>query len=113
MRAYFDYTYYRPRHKRYSYMTGNDVKYSYGTSGNETGRFLFWTEDNRMHAAVDEKYSSYYVYDHSGERRVKLTGTNDLLDVNADYMYTASVLKEPTIYPSAYMVMSNRGYTKH
>ena len=79
----------------------------------ETGRFLFWTEDNRMHAAVDEKYSSYYVYDHSGERRVKLTGTNDLLDVNADYMYTASVLKEPTIYPSAYMVMSNKGYTKH
>ncbi len=94
-------------------MTGNDVEYTYGTSGNETGRFLFWTEDNRMHAAVDEKYSSYYVYDHSGERRVKLTGTNDLLDVNADYMYTASVLKEPTIYPSAYMVMSNRGYTKH
>ncbi len=72
-------------------MTGNDVEYTYGTSGNETGRFLFWTEDcygcehricqsnvvsNRMHAAVDEKYSSYYVYDHSGERRVKLTGTN-------------------------------------
>ncbi len=65
-------------------MTGNDVKYTYGTSGNETGRFLFWTEDcygcehrlcqsnvvsNRMHAAVDEKYSSYYVHDHSGERR--------------------------------------------
>ena len=65
-------------------MTGNDVKYTYGTSGNETGRFLLWTEDcygcehllclfnvvnNRMHAAVDEKYSSYYVHDHSGERR--------------------------------------------
>ena len=97
-----------------------------GDANFETGRFLFWTEDcygcehrlcqsnevsNRMHAAVDEKYSSYYVYDHSGERRVKLTGTNDLLDVNADYMYTASVLREPTIYPSAYMVMSNRGYT--
>ncbi len=45
MRAYYDYTYYRPRHKRYSYMTGNDVEYTYGTSGNETGRFLFWTED--------------------------------------------------------------------
>ena len=123
MRAYYDYTYYRPRHKRYSYMTGNDVEYTYGTSGNETGRFLFWTEDcygcehllcqsnevsNRMHAAVDEKYSSYYVYDHSGERRVKLTGTNDLLDVNADYMYTASVLREPTIYPSAYMTQTLR-----
>ena len=116
-------------------MTGNDVEYTYGTSGNETGRrsdsfetgrFLFWTEDcygcehrlcqsnvvsNRMHAAVDEKYSSYYAYDHSGERRLKLTGMNDLMDVNADYMYTASIMKEPTLYPSAYMVMSNKGYT--
>ena len=34
----YDYTYYRPVHKRYSYMTGNDVKYEYGTSGNDRGR---------------------------------------------------------------------------
>ena len=32
----------------------------------ERGRFLFWTEDSRMHAAVDDKKYSYYVYDHSG-----------------------------------------------
>ena len=41
----------------------------------EAGRFLFWTEDccgprpcgaNRMHAAVDDRYYSYYAYDHSG-----------------------------------------------
>ena len=25
----------------------------------ETERFLFWTEDNRMHATVDDRYYSY------------------------------------------------------
>ena len=34
----YDYTYHRLLYKRYSYMTGNDVAYIYGTSGNETGR---------------------------------------------------------------------------
>ncbi len=79
----------------------------------ETGRFLFWTEDNRMHAAVDDRYYSYYAYDHSGERRLKLTGDNKLLDVNADFMATYTILNEPTLYPSAYMVLTNKGYTKH
>ena len=79
----------------------------------DAGRFLFWTEDNRMHAAVDDKYFSYYVYDHSGERRLKLTGDNKQLDVNADFMVTYTMLNEPTLYPSAYMVLTNKGYTKH
>ncbi len=79
----------------------------------EAGRFLFWTEDNRMHAAVDDKHYSYYAYDHSGERRLKLTGDNKLLDVNADFMATYTILNEPTLYPSAYMVLTNKGYTKH
>ena len=47
---------------------GNLGQVSMGKPGEmfERGRFLFWTEDNRMHAAVDDKYFSYYVYDHSG-----------------------------------------------
>ncbi len=103
----------------------------------ETGRFLFWTEDSCMHAAVDDRYYSYYAYDHSGgscasreqsqaclsyaemeqrrrsQRRLKLTGDNKLLDVNADFMATYAILNEPTLYPSAYMVLTNKGYTKH
>ena len=66
-----------------------------------------------MHAAVDEKYYSYYTYDHGGERRLKLTGDNKLLDVNANFMATYTILNEHTLYPSAYMVLTNRGYTKH
>ena len=127
---------------------GNLGQVSMGRPGEmfEKGRFLFWTEDccgprpcgaNRMHAAVDKKYFSYYVYDHSGgscasreqsqtclsyaemeqrrrsQRRLKLTGKNELMDVNADFMVTYTVLNEPTLYPSAYMVLTNKGYTKH
>ena len=79
----------------------------------EAGRFLFWTEDNRMHAAVDDRYYSYYAYDHNGERRLKLVGDNCSMDVNAEYMNASSALNEPTLYPSAYMVLTNKGYTKH
>ena len=79
----------------------------------ESGRFLFWTEDSRMHTVVDDRYYSYYAYDYSGERRLKLTGENSLLDINADVMSTYSILDEPTLYPSAYMVLTNKGYTKH
>ena len=94
---------------------GNLGQVSMGKPGDmfERGRFLFWTEDNRMHAAVDDKYFSYYVYDHSGERRLKLTGINKQQDVNADLMATYTVLNEPTLYPSPYMVLTEQGYTKH
>ena len=79
----------------------------------ESGRFLFWTEDNRMHTAVDEEFYSYYAYDYSGERRIKLTGGNTVLDVNAEMMRSLSTLDRVTLYPSAYMVLNNHGYTKH
>ena len=101
----------------------------------ETGRFLFWTKDSRMHAAIDEKFYSYYIYDHSGgscgsreqsqaclsyaemeqrrrsQRRLKLVGVNSSVDVNAEYMTAVSTLNEPTLYPSSYMVLTNKGYT--
>lgn len=66
-----------------------------------------------MHAAVDDRYYSYYAYDYGGERRLKLVGVNSSVDVNAEYMTAVSTLNEPTLYPSAYMVLTNKGYTKH
>ena len=76
-------------------------------------RHLFWTEDNRMHAAIDEKYYSYYTYDHTGERTLKFVGSNNEMDVNAEFQHTAAMLDSPTLYPSSYVVMGLHGYTKH
>ena len=64
---------------------GNLGQVSMGRPGEmfEKGRFLFWTEDSRMHAAVDEKYYSYYAYDYTGERTLKLTGlNNEIIAIN-------------------------------
>ena len=79
----------------------------------ESGRFMYWTEDSRMHVAVDDNHYSYYAYDYSGERRIKLTGDNSVLDVNAEFMSIVSTLENVTLYPSSYMVLTDRGYTKH
>ena len=49
----------------------------------------------------------------TGERRLKLTGESNRLDVNADFMTTGTLLNTPTLYPSAYLVLTNKGYTKH
>ena len=95
--------------------SGNLGQVSYGNEEAlfESGRFMYWTEDNRMHVAVDDNHYSYYAYDYSGERRIKLTGDNSVLDVNAEFMSTISTLENVTLYPSAYMVLTDRGYTKH
>ena len=76
-------------------------------------RHLFWTEDNRMHAAVDKKYYSYYTYDYTGERTLKLVGRNNEMDINAEIQHTEASLDQPTLYPSPYVVLGLHGYTKH
>ncbi len=81
--------------------------------GDLSARFLFWTIDNRLHTVADENYYSYYVYDHQGNRAIKLTGESNVMDVNAEMMSTASALTSPTLYPSPYLVLTEKGYTKH
>ena len=76
-------------------------------------RFHYWTEDNRLHTVADDRSYSYYAYDHTGQRVLKLTGASDQLDINADFLRTHTELTESTLYPSPYIVLSNHGYTKH
>ncbi len=45
----YDYTYYRVVKKRYNNMTGNDVTYTYGTSGTETGRLVRVVDGSGMY----------------------------------------------------------------
>ena len=76
-------------------------------------RFLFWTEDSRLHTVVDYQWHSYYAYDHSGVRTLKLSGPNNVIDINADIMLTTGLLKKVTLYPSPFLVVDEHGYTKH
>ena len=62
---------------------------------------------------ADESFLSYYAYDHSGERVLKMTGRNSVVDVNADVFLTAADIERITLYTSPYLVAGNTGYTKH
>ena len=94
---------------------GNVVQVSKddGNGFYDRGRFLYWTEDNRLHTVADDDNYSYYAYDASGERRLKMTGSSTIGDINADRVFVTATLKEVTLYPSPYVVVSNKGYTKH
>ena len=76
-------------------------------------RFLYWTEDNRLHTVADDRSYSYYAYDHTGQRTLKMAGNASLIDQNAWYQSVFVGLNRVTMYPSAYLVLSEHGYTKH
>jgi RHS repeat-associated protein len=63
-------------------------------------------------AVGDNNYTSYYVYDNGGERTYKLTGKNELMNINGNWMNFA-YMDNPTLYTSAYLVAGVQGYTKH
>ena len=48
-KIFYDYTYYRVLNKRYSSMTGNNVTYTYGTSGTERGRPIHISDGSGSH----------------------------------------------------------------
>ena len=78
-----------------------------------TTRYLHWTEDNRLHTVADVRHYSYYAYDYSGERTLKMTGDASEVDQNALEQHIFSSLGSVTLYPSPYIVVSDHGYTKH
>ncbi|MCR4815971.1 MAG: hypothetical protein K5842_02150 [Bacteroidales bacterium] len=76
-------------------------------------RFLSWTEDNRLCTVVDERNFCYFVYDHTGERMLKMSGEISDVDQNAKRNHLFATLDHVTMYPSPYLVFTERGYTKH
>ena len=76
-------------------------------------RYLYWNETNSLQAVVDPQYYSYYAYDNSGTRTLKMTGSVSVVDVNAEFTQIQAVMDKITLYTSAYMVATNQGYTKH
>ena len=50
---------------------------------------------------------------HTGQRTLKMTGDASSVDVNAWEQHTYGCLNHVTLYPSPYMVLTNKGYTKH
>lgn len=75
-------------------------------------RILCWDEENRLQGVADDNYLSYYQYDANGERTYKLTGSVGRQNISGRWS-AFYLLDNPTLYPSPYMVVTRKGYTKH
>ncbi len=92
---------------------GNLAQHTYHAYNNDATRTLYWTDDSRLYASIDENYMSLYGYDPSGERYSKIVGLSNVMDINAYERNVYTIFNGVTLYPSPYIVASNHGYTKH
>jgi len=100
---------------------GNQT-YSYDANGNQTGwtddksgqrRKIFWDEENRIRAIMDNGATFHYVYDASGERVLKGHSSGQNLYVNAAQKVGSGNMSNYTVYVNPYIVLRSGGYTKH
>ena len=73
----------------------------------------FWDEENRLRLAVNPKFAGYYGYDANGERVYKLTGSTQYDDLNGSNPSFGIIFDGLTVYPSPYIVLTEKQYTKH
>ena len=73
----------------------------------------FWDEENRLRLAVNPKFAGYYAYDANGERVYKLTGSTQYDDLNGSNPSFGIIFDGLTVYPSPYIVLTEKQYTKH
>lgn len=52
-------------------------------------------------------------YDANGERIYKLTGTSNIGQVNSGPTKAQAIFDDAVLYPNPYMVVTQKGYTKH
>ncbi|MEC4050191.1 hypothetical protein OX284_012180 [Flavobacterium sp. SUN046] len=82
-------------------------------TGISTTRGLYWDEQNRLQAIVEDNTAYHYVYDASGERILKSSGSSADLVINGDQVTTLNNPGTYTMYPSGYLVVGTHDYTKH
>lgn len=90
--------------------TGNMIYHRF--DGIHGERFLCWDEENRLQGVKDKQYLSFYQYDANGERTYKLTGGISRQNISGRWS-AFYLLDNPTLYPSPYIVVTRKGYTKH
>lgn len=96
--------------------------YSYDANGNQTGweddksgqrRKIFWDEENRVRAVMDNGATYHYVYDASGERVLKGQSQGQTAFVNGERKAGSGQMGNYTVYVNPYIVLKSGGYTKH
>ena len=78
-----------------------------------SGRLHEWDEENRLRFVLGERFAGYYGYDANGERVYKLIGISSIDQVNSGSTKAQAIFDDAVLYPNPYMVVTQRGYTKH
>ena len=101
--------------KNYEYdKNGNIIHMKVQHKDEGYNRDLIWDEQNRLiGVAENEKYYSQYVYDAGGERVLKKTVDFSNFQQDGGNPINIGDLSEYTIYPSGYLVVREKQYTKH
>ena len=92
--------------------SGNMTYHHHEGENSSYERYLCWDEVNRLQGVVDDTHQSFYQYDANGERTYKLTTREQAQMVNGHWYYY-TVMDNPTLYVSPYLVVTRQGYTKH
>jgi RHS repeat-associated protein len=92
--------------------SGNMTYHHHEGENSSYERYLCWDEVNRLQGVVDDTHQSFYQYDANGERTYKLTTSEQAQMVNGHWYYY-TVMDNPTLYVSPYLVVTRQGYTKH
>ncbi|CAA9225514.1 MAG: Enoyl-CoA hydratase [uncultured Cytophagales bacterium] len=96
--------------------------YTYDANGNQTGwthdvsgqrRKIFWDEENRIRAIMDNGATYHYVYDAQGERVLKGHSSGQAVYANNQHKSGSGNMGNYTVYVNPYLVLRSGGYTKH
>ncbi len=80
---------------------------------NQLIRYFSWDEENRLKMVSDKRSLNYYLYDAGGERTLKIIAPYSQMDVNRDIIWQGFMSDRQTLYVNPFMVVNEKGYTKH
>ncbi len=96
--------------------------YSYDSNGNQTGwiddksgqrRNIFWDEENRVRAIMDNGATFHYIYDASGSRILKGHSSGQAVYADGIRKAGSGGMSNYTVYVNPYLVLRSGGYSKH
>jgi hypothetical protein len=85
---------------------GNTIKQTKDPNNNNIEKKFAWYSDNSMNAVYEQGVLQHYIYDGSGERAFKASGTEGLIAQNGQPTFNGIQMGNYTTYASGYVVVS-------
>lgn len=97
----------------YEYDANGNLVYRENQFSSGQKRSIIWDEEDRLLVLDDDERIHLYRYDASNERVVKRASISQFMDIDGERVVSNDNFGDYTVYVNPYMVVSERGYTKH